>query len=151
MPIVFIFFISFSGTLSVTVTLIDWLWPYLKIPLAYSNCAIEPPEAWKPEAIPTIVRTLLNMFLRNPRWAWPSFTSIYSSTSSAVTLPKQLDSAQVSFITQYRAILSVGREPSKVESKGSEKLKISKFEGQNPSAHQYRLTWTNTGHLSSLT
>ena len=73
---------------------------------------MDPPDAWCPDAIPTTVSTLLKIFLRKPRWACPSFTSIYSSTSSAVTLPKQLDSAQVSFMMQYRAILSVGREPS---------------------------------------
>ena len=73
---------------------------------------MDPPDAWCPDAIPTIVSTLLKIFLRKPRCACPSLTSIYSSTSSAVTLPKQLDSAQVSLIVQYRAILSVGREPS---------------------------------------
>jgi len=56
------------------------------------------------------------MFFLKPLCFCPSLTSIYSITSAAVTLPKQLDSAQVSFIMQYLAIRSVGRDPSTFKS-----------------------------------
>ncbi len=84
---------------------------------AYSTKMIEPCVACTPAATPQYYNSGLKMFFRWPRAGCPSSTMRRSKTSSGLEVWKHMLSAQDSSMVQYRAIRSVGNEPSKTVSK----------------------------------